>query len=323
MTEQKTENSRVMAATWPYPRHIHFEKRLRLAAEEWFKSKGLFQHSKFPYCLDKWENWHQNIIDQEVVRHINEELEKRNGTSGFPLHKYVHHGLSSQALLFNLVGPLVVRSDLEPLRQLLARKGVPWPEGEVEGAFEYEDRDIFNEDSGQPTSIDFVIKDARNNPIIFIESKLVEKEFGTCSVFKNGDCDGRNPASDFSQCYLHHIGRSYWTLLEKHGFLKGPLQIENACIFTSHYQFFREILFALELTGTFVLLSDERSPTFYCTKKDGSAPRGLMEFLCQLVPENVRHHIVAITIQELVQSIEETGRHKWIEEFKVKYGLHE
>ncbi|MRS03702.1 hypothetical protein EG832_10865, partial [bacterium] len=301
MSVEATENSRILAARWLYPRHSDFEKTLRLAAAEWFNSRNLARHYKFPYCLDKLDNWHLNIIDQDVVRYINGEREKRNGTSGFPLHKYVHHGLSSQALLFNLVGPLVVRKDLAPLRQLLEMKGITWPEGAVEGAFEYENRDVFNEDSGQPTSIDFVIKDSSNKPVIFIESKLVEKEFGACSVFKNGDCDGRNPASDFSQCYLHHIGRHYWTLLEKHGFLQGPLETEKACIFTSHYQFFREVLFALELTGTFVLLNDERSPTFYCTKKDGSAPRGLMDFLCQLVPENVRHHIVSITIQELVQ----------------------
>jgi len=321
MSAINAENSRILAATWPYPRHIVYEKVLRVAAEEWFKSKGFERHYKFPYCLDNLKNWRQNIIVPEVFTYIEDERKKRNGKSGFPLHKYVHHGLSSQALLFNLVGPLVVRKDMAPLRQLLEQKGIFWPDGEVEGAFEYENRDVFNEDSGQPTSIDFVIKDASNKPVIFIESKLVEKEFGSCSVFKNGDCDGRNPASDFSQCYLHHIGRSYWTLLEKHGFMQGPLRTEKACIFTSHYQFFREILFALELSGTFVLLSDERSPTFYCTKTDGSAPRGLMEFLCNLVPETVRHRIVSITIQELVQAIKETRRHEWLDEFKKKYAL--
>jgi len=319
MTEHHTENSR---AIWPYPRHAKFEKELRHAAKEWFESKGLKCHEKYPYCLEKWENWHQNIINQEVVTFINGDRQERKGTKGFPLHKYVHHGLSSQALLFNILGPLVVRKDLAPLRQLLERKGVAWPDGKAEGEFEYEDRNVFKEDSGQPTSIDFIIQDSNNKPVIFIESKLVEREFGACSVFKNGDCDGRNPASDFNQCYLHHIGRRYWSLLKKHGFLDGALQTEKSCIFTSHYQFFREILFALELAGTFVLLSDERSPTFFCTKQDGSAPRGLMDFLCLLVPEKVRHRIVSITIQELVQAIEESGRHEWVDEFKLKYALH-
>jgi POLQ-like helicase len=316
-----SENSHKLSKTWPYPRHSGFEKELRLAAKEWFESKGLKCHSEYPYCLDKWENWHHNIIDQEVVTFIKGDLQERKGKKGFPLHKYVHHGLSSQALLFNLLGPLVVRNDLIPLRQLLETKGIAWPDGKTYGAFEYEDRNVFKEYSGQPTSIDFIIQDSNDKPVIFIESKLAEREFGACSAFKNGDCDGRNPASNFNQCYLHHIGRQYWPLLKDHGFLDGPLKTEYACIFVSHYQFFREILFAIEKAGTFVLLSDNRSPTFFCNPKNGSAPRGLMEFLGGLIPEKVRHHIVNITIQELVQTIEKTRRHPWIEQFKVKYAL--
>lgn len=56
--------------------------------------------------------------------------------------------------------------------------------------FEYEDRTVFNEDTGLPTSIDLVLFDTENRPKIFIESKLVEAEFGGCSVFKKGDCWG-------------------------------------------------------------------------------------------------------------------------------------
>ncbi len=321
MGKNKSQNSRKLAATWKYPRHSYFQKQLRVAAASWFQANGFEQHVKYPYCLKSLNDWPKNIIDQRVVDYIKEVRDNRKGGKGFSLHKYVHHGLSSQALLFNLVGPLIVSGDLGPLRQVLEGKGVTWPEDSILADFEYEDREIFNEDSGQPTSIDLIVQDSTGKPNIFIESKLVEKEFGGCSVFAGGNCDGRNPAANFDQCYLHHIGRRYWGLLETHGFLDGPLRQERTCILASHYQFFREVLFAIEQGGTFVLLSDERSPVFHCVSNDGTTPRGLMEFLCRLVPERVLQKIKSITIQEVVQSIEISGRHPWIEEFKIKYAL--
>ena len=113
-------------------------------------------------------------------------------------------------MVFNLIGPMIVNSDLSPLISLLRKKGITINGNEVVLAeFEFEDRKVFNEDSGQPTSIDLVIKDEANKPIIFIESKFTEKEFGGCSVYKQGDCDGRNPNGDLSSCYLHFIGRKY------------------------------------------------------------------------------------------------------------------
>ena len=80
---------------------------------------------------------------------------------------------------------------------------------------EYEDRSIFKEDQGQPTSIDLVITSPDDVPEIFIEAKFVEQEFGGCSVFQSGDCDGRNPAVNHELCYLHHIGRQYWSLMQQ------------------------------------------------------------------------------------------------------------
>jgi len=38
---------------------------------------------------------------------------------------------------------------------------------------------------------------------------------------------------------------------------------DSACLLSSYYQFFRELLLALELGGSFVLFSDERSPTLF------------------------------------------------------------
>lgn len=87
-----------------------------------------------------------------------------------------------------------------------------------------------------------------------------------------------------------------------------------------HYQFFREVLFALEQGGVFVLLSDDRSPTFSCESEAGR--RGLMPFLLGLVPESGRSRVASVSVQDLLRSIEATGRHDdWVHEFRAKYGI--
>ena len=219
-------------------------------------------------------------------------------------------------MLFNLVGPLVVENDLSPLRKAFEAAQIFWPAGDVKAMFEVENRSVFNEDSGQPTSIDLVIKGDSNSRSLFIEAKLVEREFGGCSVMQGGDCDGRNPVNDFNRCYLHHIGRRYWELLEKHGFLKESVGSNSICPLALYYQFFRELLFAIESDGDFVLLYDERNPTFYT---DGPAgERGLMPFLLSFVPEQLRKHVHQISIQKVIASYEET---EWLLDFKSKYSL--
>ena len=321
-TEQNTVpmNSRRLARTWPYPRHSDFVKSLRKAASDWFRVKGFLVQSRYPFILSGWEEWPKNIVLPQVVEFIRKCHRDRAAVQqGFPLHKYIHHGLSSQAFLFNLMGPLITRNDLEPLKEVLESKGLIWPGNANQPCFEYEDREIFNEDSGQPTSIDLVIQNGESESSLFIECKLVEPEFGGCSVFRNGDCDGSNPASDFSRCYLHHLGRRYWTLLEKHGFLGGPLRKETSCVLASHYQFFREVLFAVEKEGTFILLSDERSPTFFCDGPSGQ--RGLFKFLLNFVPVSIQSRIGSVSVQDLVASIKDSYRHPWIEEFEKKYGM--
>ena len=161
-------------------------------------------------------------------------------------------------------------------------------------------------------------KDTMERPRIFIEGKLVEQEFGGCSVFSEGDCDGRNPYGDLSRCYLHHIGRRYMELLYKHHFTDS-LKQEAQCILAFHYQFFRELVFSLEKGGNFVLLSDERSPVFHC--RAGSIERGLMPLLLQFVPKSYRKRVGSVSVQELVQEIKQSSRHNWIAEFEKKYGL--
>ena len=162
------------------------------------------------YILASREEWSRNIILPEVVEYIKAQKSGHGSEGkGYPIHKYIHHGLSSQAMLFNLIGPLIVRDDLDPLRRSLEKIGVKWPEGQVEAAFEYENRGVFEENQGQPTSIDLVIGEVGETPNLFLEFKFVEKEFGGCSLFEGGDCDGRNPYPELDNCYLHNIGRRY------------------------------------------------------------------------------------------------------------------
>jgi len=313
------DNSRRRAKSWPYPRRIRLESELRKAAAAWFAERGFEQHTRYPFCLARRDLWPQNTIDSDVVAYVQSEIATREAQGrGFPLHDWVHHGLSSQAMLFNLVGPLIVRNDLAPLRDVFAQQGIPWPPQADRPVLEYEDRNVFNEDSGQPTSVDLVFADD-TAPRVFVEAKLVEPEFGGCSVFRDGDCDGRNPVPDLAGCYLHHIGRRYWTVLEKHRLLEGPLGTDASCVLANHYQFFREVGLALENDGVFVLLSDERSPVFWCDGPLGE--RGLMAHLLKLVPGSLRHRIARVSIQQLVGAIKATGRHAWIAEFERKYAL--
>jgi hypothetical protein len=164
---------------------------LREAAGKWFKKRSKDTHGKMKYCLATHKMWAENIICREVEYYIRKEQEGNSGESPFILHKYVHHGLSSQAMAFNLLGPLIVRKDFAPLQAALARIGIAWSGEVFDARFEYEDRDVFNEDVGQPTSIDVLLAGKDNS--LFIEVKLSEKEFGGCSIFAGGDCEGRNP----------------------------------------------------------------------------------------------------------------------------------
>lgn len=93
----------------------------------------------------------------------------------------------------NLVGPLIVKKNLDPLRKIIEKAGLHWPASEVNARFEYDDSMVFNEDSGQPTSLDLAISGDTGR--IFIEAKLVKSEFGGCFIFSGGDCEGRNPLS--------------------------------------------------------------------------------------------------------------------------------
>ena len=313
-------SSRQLARTWPFKRYKAFERELRDAAAKWFSKKGLATHARMRYCLKSHDSWPQNIICTDVAEYIRQEYELHSGKDSFTLHKYLHHGLSSQAMVFNLVGPLIVRKDFEPLRVAIERAEMAWPTGEVTAEFEYDDRKVFNEDSGQPTCIDLFISGKAER--IFIEAKLREMEFGGCSVFSGGDCDGRNPLSyGLDNCYLHHIGRKYWDQMNEFGFGETVFASGPICPFVNYYQFFREVLFSLKKGGCFILLHDERNPAFLKVSKNGKES-GLWPFLIESVPAKHAAHIGRITIQQLVNAIDESGCHRdWINEFKLKYGI--
>lgn len=315
-------NSRVRAKLWPYRRYKHYQKELQHVAAGWFDDQGFEVNDRYPYILADPADWPSNMIEPGIAAYIKERRDERGPHDAFPLHKYVHHGLSSQAALFNLVVPMILRNDLGPLKCALAHAGPSWPSGKVLVELEHEDRETFNEDSGQPTSIDLVVKGEDGSPL-FIESKLSESEFGDCSVFACGDCDGRNPSRNLSDCYLHFIGRHYWALLDKHGFLQGPLGRDLTCILACHYQFFREFLFALEHQGTFVLLYDDRNPTFYNVHPESSGQlRGLMPLLEDLVPDHLKHRLARVSFRAVLEAADDQEMHRgWVASFRAKYGL--
>lgn len=313
-------SSRKKARTWPYKRYTAYQRELRDAAARWFSKKGFATDARMSYCLKSLDDWPQNIICEDVAEYIQQENERSVGKKFFPLHKYLHHGLSSQAMVFNLVGPLIVRNDFEPLRNALERVGLVWPTGDISAEFEYDDKTIFNEDSGQPTSIDLVISGDKER--IFVESKFTEQEFGDCSVFTGGDCDGRNPlVYGLDSCFLHHIGRKYWERMKEFSFADTLLGSGHICPFTNYYQFFREVLLSLKEGGSFILLYDDRSPVFVKKSKTGEE-FGLWPFLMDSVPVEHAAKIGKVTMQQIVLAINESGRHEdWIDEFKLKYGI--
>jgi hypothetical protein len=314
------ETSRRKAKSWPYQSHQSYEKLLRENSSKWFIDHNYEHDNRYKFILKNRDDWQQNILVEEVAQYVKNEKEKsKKENKPFPLHRFVHHGLSSQAMLFNLVGPLIVKNEFGPLKAAFNERNIPWPEGEFTSKFEYENRSLFQEFQAQPTSIDLVLQSNDLKNTLFIESKLVEHQFGPCSKFTAGDCDGRNPVNDFSLCYQHFIGRQYWILLKKHGFLKGLMSSSPICPLAMYHQFFREVLFAIESGGNFVLIYDERNPTFYCG--DSTNRRGLIPFLLNFIPDEIKCHVFSISIQQIVKSYEGYPLLSWVIDFKKKYGI--
>jgi len=299
-----------------------FVETLRQAAAAYFAEKGAPIDSRREYCLQSPDLWSRNIICSDVVSYIRGEYPHCELQKPPRLHESIHNGLSSQAMLFNLIGPLIVRNDLAPLRSVLARKGVLWPEGNVRAEFEYDDRKVFNETAQHPTSFDAAI--IGDTTPVFIEAKLKETEFGGCGAYPV-KCDGRNrAAADYSRCYLYRKGRRYWELMYEHGVVDEKMAAEPQCPFVENYQFYREFLFALAKDGSYVLLCDERNVIFAGADSENVSNIGLWARLRNTLPEFHRKRLALITVQQVVGEIRATGRHDdWIGDFVRKYGMSE
>lgn len=292
-----------------------YQRNLRDAAKAWFERHCNEKVSNTGYSLASYSDWKKNIINDDVLAYIHE-----NNIS--PLHRSLHHGLSSQAMTFNLIGPLAVHNDLSPLRDVFDAINVKFPQ-DCQIKFEYSDGGVFGE-RGQATSFDVAIIAPNDTPCVLFEVKLSESNFGGCSVFMKGECDGRNPIGPKpTHCRLTKLGRTYWEHVRKRDFHESTLFQGSICPFANFYQFFREVLFVLqEDNRTFVLLYDERNPAYINNSNHGESDRGLWPFLCESIPKSMQSRVVKLSIQDLVLSIEKSGRHDvWLKEFKDKYGL--
>jgi hypothetical protein len=303
---------------WKYQQYKNFRKAQNEFAKNWFAKKDFVVQEKHSFILKNSSQWKENLILEKVADFI--ELTKKEYEEKkipFPLHKYIHHGLSSQAMLFNLLGEATIKKDKDFFTSLFAFDDVVIDD-DSELLFEYSDRTVFNEQQKQPTSFDFVIKN-NNGKNIFLEAKYVETEFGKCSTIESGECDGMSPIYDIDSCYLTHCGRNYWNLMKKHN-LSEPYKNSRICPFAIYYQFYRELLFAIERNGYFVILIDKRNPAFI--KTDGVNERGLISVLTNPLSEQMKNIVKVIYIQDVVKLLEKF-EYSWVNEFKNKYGLEE
>ncbi len=288
-------------------------KQLQRQTAAYFRRKGYATAGR-NYILQEYEDWKKNIISPEVADYIDKKRKESAGKVPFPLHKYIHHGLSSQACLFNLLGPVLVSKDFAALKGILSLSGLNLQGDICSAEFEFSAREIFNEDRGQPTSVDLYVQTDKDEKV-FIEFKFTEAEFGTCSVYEDGDCDGLNPDRDLSLCYLHRMHRTYMSLMKKYELLKNY----EYCPFTEFYQAYRLLLSTLENQGQcyFMLIHDKRNPTFFI--QDETRERGRFVRFKNLLPEEVKGKVFILDIQQIVEYLKGHRKFEWLTEFEEKY----
>jgi len=305
--------------TWPFPHGKKWEEDLKRHLAKYFKDKAKPVLARQPYVIKKRfdADWHENIILKEVWQYIEKNKEQRHEKKqSFALHKYVHHGLSSQAFLFNLLGPLVVDERWHVFDEILHQADIQLSNSITNAKFELEDREVFNEEKGQPTSIDLCLY-TEDIEKVFIEFKFTEKNFGGCSVFNDGDCDGKNPANDFELCYLHHIRRLYWVRMEEHGLLTQQIRNDSQCPFSTLYQLYRLILFALVKKGHFLLIYDDRNPSFLVERDN--TKRGLFNRVYESLPSEIQDKCHALSVQSVLKILEQHSSLDWVDELREKY----
>lgn len=277
---------------------------VKASTAAWFSSRRIPVHAKWPHVLRSKDEWHRNIIDPDVAAHL----------ASTPLHKSVHYGTSSQALLFNLVGAMLlpgVDGGLEPLRQALRKHTIPWPVGSVNALLEYQDRRVMNETCLSPTSVDLAIR-SRETPEagLYIECKFTETGFGGCSNARD-ECGLAHPMDGGVTCYYTEQGIGYWDALERLGFY-DTLPRGGGCPLRRDYQFYRMVLFAVLQRGRFVLLYDERNRRIAAH----------LDRLRETVPPACQEAIGALTVQDVLEECGKWQAHtSWLPFFREKYGL--
>jgi hypothetical protein len=285
------------------------------AAAAWFRRRGCPVEAQRPYVLASHDTWLDNIIIPEV-RSIVESVR--------PRHTMVHHGLSSQALAFNLFGPLMLRQDLAAAKPAFEAAGIQWPSPQCIGQFEFDDPNVFAEiGRDQPTSWDIAMGSSGGEPSLLVEVKFVEHDLGSCSVFTRGDCDGANPARNFDICYLHsHKKRRYLVVAEELGLLETAAFAGAICPFTIYYQFFREVAFAAVKRASMIYVLDDRNPALFSRGPKGHG--GRIPFLMALLPSSLSSLVSVVTIPTILSALEASNRHdNWLGEFRTKYGFND
>ena len=89
------------------------------------------------------------------------------------------------------------------------------------------------------------------------------------------------------------------------------------CFFTEFYQAYRLLLFTLYYDGSFLFIHDERNPAFLTT--ENGVERGKYKRFKQLLPKNIAGRVYILSIQKIVQYLNQTQKHSWLSEFEVKY----
>jgi len=302
-----------------------FEAELQATAATWFRKHGHPVRKDMNSCISEPNLWHHNIILPEVARLIRITASTWNRRLPGVASRFegtLHHGLSTHAMAFNLLGPLVTRKDLAPIKAAFKAVGGWGHWDELYAYFEAHDRKVFNELRGIPACLDFAIMGNGNG--LFMDVIFTQSGFGGCPHIQDGSCDGKNPCSfgKLSECALARSGNTLWTRMEEWEMSEATRIDGDTCPFVNYYAFFRSLMYSLVKDGVYILIYDERNPLFVQRDAKGNLVGGLCQQLSESLPRHIWSRVGAFTVQDLVRAIEKSGRHgDWIQKFKDKYGI--